>query len=100
MYCTCFQYNPVTSTKLFINFKKYRKARDGKTEIQKQIKIAQSEIEILEREIFDLEETEIREYLSENLPDYMIPAHIIQIESIPQTANGKIDVKALPNPIV
>ena len=40
-------------------FKKYRKARDGKTEIQKQIKIAQNEIEVLEKEIFELEETDI-----------------------------------------
>ena len=40
-------------------FKKYRKARDGKTEIQKQIKIAQNEIEVLEKEIFNLEETDI-----------------------------------------
>jgi len=40
-------------------FKKYRKARDGKTEIQKQIKIAQNEIEILEKEIFELEETDV-----------------------------------------
>lgn len=39
-------------------FKKYRKARDGKTEIQKQIKIAQNEIEVLERDIFELEETD------------------------------------------
>ncbi len=40
-------------------FKKYRKARDGKTEIQKQIKIAQNEIEVLEKEIFELEETDV-----------------------------------------
>ncbi len=40
-------------------FKKYRKARDGKTIIKKQIQIAQNEIEILERAIFDLEETDI-----------------------------------------
>jgi len=40
-------------------FKKYRKARDGKTKIQKQLIITQNEIEILERRIFDLEETEV-----------------------------------------
>ncbi len=40
-------------------FKKYRKARDGKEKILAQIKIAQNEIEILEREIFELEETEM-----------------------------------------
>ncbi len=40
-------------------FKKYRKARDGKTKIQKQMKIAQNEIEILDRDIFELEETDV-----------------------------------------
>ncbi|MBT4333099.1 MAG: DUF814 domain-containing protein [Candidatus Cloacimonetes bacterium] len=40
-------------------FKKYRKARDGKDKIQKQIVIGNNEIEILEREIFELEETEV-----------------------------------------
>jgi predicted ribosome quality control (RQC) complex YloA/Tae2 family protein len=40
-------------------FKKYRKARDGKVEIQKQIKKTQHEIEILKKNIFDLEEIEI-----------------------------------------
>jgi tyrocidine synthetase-3 len=37
----------------------------------------------------------IREYLAEVLPDYMIPAYFIDIESIPLTANGKVDRKAL-----
>ncbi len=40
-------------------FKKYRKARDGKVKIQKQIKIAQNEIEVLQRDIFELEEIDI-----------------------------------------
>ncbi|NQT65006.1 MAG: DUF814 domain-containing protein, partial [FCB group bacterium] len=40
-------------------FKKYRKARDGKTKIQKQINIAQNEIEVLESDIFELEETDV-----------------------------------------
>jgi len=40
-------------------FKKYRKARDGKTKIEKQIKIANKEIEMLKRDIFELEETDI-----------------------------------------
>lgn len=40
-------------------FKKYRKARDGKVIIQKQINIAQNEIEVLGKEIFELEETDV-----------------------------------------
>ena len=40
-------------------FKKYRKARDGKVIITKQIEIALNEIEVLESDIFELEETDI-----------------------------------------
>ncbi|MDP4147247.1 MAG: condensation domain-containing protein, partial [Bacillota bacterium] len=42
--------------------------------------------------------TELREHLSKDLPDYMIPAYFIQLENIPLTPNGKIDRKALPEP--
>ncbi|MDP4146799.1 MAG: amino acid adenylation domain-containing protein, partial [Bacillota bacterium] len=42
--------------------------------------------------------TELREHLSKELPDYMIPAYFIQLENIPLTPNGKIDRKALPEP--
>jgi acyl carrier protein len=41
---------------------------------------------------------EIREYLANELPDYMIPTYFIGIEQIPLTPNGKIDRKALPEP--
>ena len=37
-------------------------------------------------------------YLREKLPDYMVPAVLIELESIPLTANGKVDKKALPDP--
>ena len=40
--------------------------------------------------------SDIREVLGENLPDYMIPSYMMQIESIPVTKNGKLDKKALP----
>ncbi|WP_288887993.1 non-ribosomal peptide synthetase, partial [uncultured Eubacterium sp.] len=38
----------------------------------------------------------VRDKLGENLPDYMIPAYMMQIEKIPVTKNGKLDKKALP----
>jgi fengycin family lipopeptide synthetase D len=41
---------------------------------------------------------ELREYLSQSLPDYMIPSFFIHVEAMPLTPNGKIDRKALPLP--
>jgi acyl carrier protein len=40
----------------------------------------------------------ITAYLKEKLPDYMIPAVLMEMESLPLTANGKVDRKALPDP--
>jgi amino acid adenylation domain-containing protein len=44
--------------------------------------------------------TSLREYLAQNLPDYMIPAYFRQIDQIPLTPNGKLDRQALPPPQV
>jgi len=38
----------------------------------------------------------LRNHLRKRLPDYMLPAVIVQIESLPLTLNGKIDRRALP----
>ncbi len=46
----------------------------------------------------ELNSKELREHLSNNLPEYMIPAYFIQLEQLPLTANGKVDRKALPDP--
>ena len=42
--------------------------------------------------------TDLRAYLSERLPSYMIPGLFIQLDSFPLTINGKIDKRALPDP--
>ncbi|MEH2088675.1 MAG: amino acid adenylation domain-containing protein [Nostoc sp.] len=42
--------------------------------------------------------TKFREYLQQKLPQYMIPAEYILIDTLPLTPNGKIDKKALPTP--
>ncbi|MCP5053872.1 MAG: amino acid adenylation domain-containing protein, partial [bacterium] len=39
--------------------------------------------------------TQMREYLIELLPDYMVPSYFICLNDIPLTPNGKIDRKAL-----
>ncbi len=41
---------------------------------------------------------EVQEYLKSKLPDYMVPAIWVELETMPLTANGKTDKKALPNP--
>ncbi|WP_052131818.1 hybrid non-ribosomal peptide synthetase/type I polyketide synthase (plasmid) [Vibrio coralliilyticus] len=41
---------------------------------------------------------DFRKYLVEFLPDYMMPLHIIVMESLPLSANGKVDRKQLPEP--
>ena len=40
----------------------------------------------------------LRNFLQKRLPSYMIPNHFIFLDKVPLTANGKLDVKALPDP--
>jgi len=42
---------------------------------------------------------ELKTFLNEQLPEFMIPSHLIQLEQFPLTVHGKIDKKQLPEPI-
>ena len=42
--------------------------------------------------------TEMRAHLAQTLPDYMIPAAFVKIDTLPRTPNGKLDKRGLPEP--
>jgi len=44
------------------------------------------------------EPRELRAFLQERLPDFMVPSAIVPLHALPLTSNGKVDLNALPAP--
>lgn len=41
---------------------------------------------------------EWRRFLTQQLPEYMVPSHYVYVDALPLSPNGKLDRKALPSP--
>ena len=48
----------------------------------------------------DLDVEGLKNHLKKHLPDYMIPHRFEKIAEMPLTPNGKVDRKALPEPVI
>ena len=48
----------------------------------------------------DLKTEVVVQHLQQDLPDYMIPSHVVELEKLPITSNGKLDTRSLPMPDV
>jgi len=47
----------------------------------------------------ELSAGDLRNYLSKELPEYMLPSFFVRLDKIPVTVNDKVDRKALPDPL-
>lgn len=41
----------------------------------------------------------VRRHIAEQLPDYMVPAHYVELDALPLNHNMKVDRRALPEPV-
>lgn len=68
--------------------------------ISKQFDIGENELVAYVKAPGSLDISSLRTFLLSRLPGYMIPSYFVVLESFPFTPSGKIDKKALPNPLM
>jgi aryl carrier-like protein len=60
--------------------------------------ISGEEKELIAYTTGEAEASDLKSYLKEKLPSYMVPSYYVKLDSIPLTSNGKVNRKALPMP--
>ncbi len=48
----------------------------------------------------EIDEGDLKDFLKDKLTKYMVPTVFMQIDEMPQTPNGKTDIKQLPEPVL
>jgi amino acid adenylation domain-containing protein len=46
----------------------------------------------------DVTEAAVRDFLTDRLPKFMVPTHLVRLADLPRTPSGKLDRSALPRP--
>jgi len=54
---------------------------------------------VVRREKQGPEVAELREFVGQRLPDYMVPANFVFLDDLPLSPNGKVDLTKLPDPV-
>ncbi|MCU0288957.1 MAG: AMP-binding protein, partial [Acidobacteria bacterium] len=86
------------TAKGFANFLKHIQYDDGKKDEKQDKYLCAYFIPNKSNSENDYSSTELRKYLLQKLPEYMVPNYFVQLDQIPLTSNGKVDKKALPLP--